>query len=109
MIAKEKAKTIIVKMIQHESFEEEISSLQGKTPEEIMKKRSWLYKLDPFIDVNRVVRDGGRLTYASSLHYDVKQPIILPRKGLVTQIIIKHCHEKVKHQGRGMTPRNVSK
>ena len=103
LIAKEKAKTLIVKMIQCESFAEEITLLQGKTPGEMIKKRSRLYKLDPFIDDNGVVRVGGRLTYASSLHYDIKHPLILPAKSHVTQLVIKHCHEKVEHQGRGMT------
>ena len=107
LIAKEKPKTLIVKMIQCESFAEEITLLQGKTPGEIIKKRSRLYKLDPFIDDNGVVRVGGRLTYASSLHYDIKHPIILPAKSHVTQLVIKHCHEKVEHQGRGMTVNEI--
>ena len=73
----------------------------------MIKKRSRLYKLDPFIDGNGVVRVGGRLTYASSLHYDVKHPIVLPTKSHVTQLIVKHCHEKVEHQGRGMTVNEI--
>lgn len=35
--------------------------------------------------------------------YEVTHPVILPRKGHVTQLIIQHFHERVKHQGRGIT------
>ena len=30
-----------------------------------------------------------------------------PKKGHVTSLVIKHCHEKVAHQGRGMTVNKV--
>ena len=32
-----------------------------------------------------------------------KFPVIIPRKGHVTDLIIKYFHEKVQHQGRGMS------
>ncbi len=34
---------------------------------------------------------------------DSKYPVILPKKGHVTELIIRHAHEKVAHGGRGMT------
>ena len=34
---------------------------------------------------------------------EIKFPVIIPRKGHVTYLIIKHFHEKVQHQGRGMS------
>ena len=33
----------------------------------------------------------------------VKHPMILPKKCHVSDLVIRHCHEKVGHQGRGMT------
>ncbi len=45
---------------------------------------------------------GGRLSQ-SSLHHDIKHPAILPKKSHLSDLIVKHYHERVYHQGRGMT------
>ena len=37
----------------------------------------------------------------------VKFPVVLPRKGHVTQIVICHFHHKTKHQGRGITTQAI--
>ena len=39
----------------------------------------------------------GQLTYAEFLSYDVRYPIILPRKNWITKLIIKHHHELGNH------------
>ena len=67
---------------------------------------SRLRRLDPFIDEEGTLRVGGRLKY-SSLLYGVKHPVILPRKSHVTTLIIKHFHERVKHQGKGITMNEI--
>lgn len=71
-----------------------------------MKKSSSLYKLDPFIDENGLLRVGGRLRL-SSLPYDARHPIILPKEGHVTNLILCHFHQAVKHQGRGATQNEI--
>ena len=38
---------------------------------------------------------------------DIKHPCILPKKGHVTELIICHFHQKVAHQGRGMTHNSI--
>ena len=43
----------------------------------------------------------------ASLPEDIKHPCILPRKGHVTELIICHHHQKVEHQGRGMTYNSI--
>lgn len=65
-------------------------------------KTNKLYQLSPFVDECDVLRVGGRLT-RSSLHPHVKHPAILPKSSHVSSLLIKHHHEKVHHQGRGMT------
>ena len=67
-----------------------------------LKMQSTIYKLDPFVDDNGILRVGGRLKHAS-LSDDVKHPTILPRGSHVSSLITKHYHERVSHQGKGIT------
>lgn len=67
-----------------------------------MKKNSPLYKLDPFLDEDGILRVGGCLKRAD-LTPEAKHPAIVPKKGHVTDLIISHYHNSVEHQGRGMT------
>ena len=66
-------------------------------------RKSNLAGLDPFLDQDGVLRVGGRLN-RSSLTFEEKHPILLPKKHHVSQLIIRHYHEKViHHQGRQIT------
>ena len=49
-----------------------------------------------------LLRVGGRLQHGS-LAYDVKHPVIMPETHDVTSLIIQPFHEKIHHQGRGIT------
>lgn len=49
-----------------------------------------------------MLRVGGRLT-RSGLHPHVKHPAIEPKANHVSSLLVKHYHEKVCHQGRGIT------
>ncbi|XP_035854176.1 uncharacterized protein LOC118494390 [Sander lucioperca] len=60
-----------------------------------------LFQLDPVMQ-DGVLRVGGRLKKAC-LPHDLKHPVILPRDGVITSLIIGYCHEKGQHQGRGQT------
>ena len=71
-----------------------------------MKKASSLYQLDLFLDANGILTVGGRIR-RSRLLYGGKHPIILPRKGHVTELIICHHHRTVEHQGRGITHNEI--
>ena len=105
----------IIKSIQKEVYTEEIKILQSlklygvvtdrtlaRTRNTSMKKTSSLYRLDPFLDENGVLRVGGRIKRAL-VPFDVKHPIILPSKNHVTALLVRHHHERISHQGRGMT------
>jgi hypothetical protein len=100
-------------MVQEKEFPEEMKilrSLQKKDPNRketvkikaSLKKTSCLYRLEPFLDPCGVLRVGGRLK-KSDLPYHVKHPAVLPWKGHLTTLIIRHYHQKTAHQGRGMT------
>ena len=66
---RENARHMIVKMVQCETFAEEIGQLKNSSSDEVMKERSPLYKLDPFLDKDGILRVRGRLTMLHSLHY----------------------------------------
>ena len=70
-----------------------------------MKRSTSLYKFDPFIDENGVLRVGGRLKQFS-VPYEVKHPVSLPWKGHVTNLILCHYHQLVQHQGRKRITQN---
>ena len=102
-----RAEQTIIKMVQEEAFAQEIQLLKTKPSKNEMRSQSQLARLDPFLDENGILRVGGRLTHSSTLHHEMKYPAILPKKGHVTDLVVKYCHEKVAHQGRGMTVNEV--
>ncbi|XP_035863972.1 uncharacterized protein LOC118496432 [Sander lucioperca] len=92
-----KARLVLVKLAQKNAFKEEIQMLNhGKLPQ-----NHQLFQLDPVMQ-DGVLRVGGRLKKAC-LPHDLKHPVILPRDGVITPLIIGYCHEKSQHQGRGQT------
>ena len=111
----QEAETVIIKSVQCTAFPEELKSLKSSehvkslqerlaasAERKFRPKQSSLHKLDPFLDSQGILRVGGRLRNAS-LPFEIKFPVILPRTSHVTTLIIRFFHEKIKHQGRGMT------
>ena len=96
----------IFKEIQRKAFKNEIASLSRKEQNAKISRQSSLLKLDPFIDEEGLIRVGGRLEN-STLPFEVKHPIVLPRSSQVTDLIIDHFHKKVKHQEKGMTMNKI--
>ena len=94
-----KAEIFIIKAVQLNRFNDEYQCLNKKVP---IKKTSPLYKLDPYLDDNDVIRVGGRLR-RGSFDVNLKYPVILPKDSHVTDLIMKHCHSKIHHQGRNIT------
>ena len=95
------AEVEMIKAVQAKFFEREIAILrEGQRKEG--NKASSLHRLDPFLDRDGLVRVGGRIK-RSNLPDDVKFPVILPRKGHLSNLIIRHFHGRIEHQGRGIT------
>ena len=87
---------MIIRTVQRSEFSAEYNALtNGKS----LSKKSKLLHLRPRIDEDGIMRCDGRLKNADYLPYDVKYPIILPRKNWVTKLIVKHHHEKLNHVG----------
>ena len=67
-----------------------------------IKKYSSLYRLDPFLDVDGLIRVGGRIKRAN-FPTAITHPIIIPRRSHIMNLLILYCHLKVNHMGRGIT------
>ena len=88
--------------VTQETPERDVAKRRNKA----MKSTSSLFRLDPFIDEDGIMRVGGRIRRAE-LTDEIKHPIILPRKHHITELLIRHFHEKTGHQGRGMTTNEI--
>lgn len=98
---RKEAELAVVKLVQEEAFSDLIKCLKlGNVT--VKTKDSKLYKLSPFLDEEGILRVGGRLSRAT-LHPHVKHPALLPKNSHISSLLIKHFHEKIQHQGRGMT------
>ena len=113
----EQAEVEILKIVQRDSFDKEVKTLKesqaqtegackdrqcAKEKKALLKKTSSLHTLDLYLDVTRVLRVGGRITKAD-LTDNLKNPVILPKTGHITELIIRHIHERTHHSGRGVT------
>ncbi|XP_053381699.1 uncharacterized protein LOC128549196 [Mercenaria mercenaria] len=89
----------IVKASQNQSFGDEIRCLAaGKQ----VCRDSPISSLNPYLDDEGVIRVGGRLNQ-SCLPKELTNPILLSGKGHTASLIVRHFHEKCKHQGRLLT------
>ena len=86
------AEGTIIRHVQ-EAFPEELKILRAHTRntadrremsklKATMKKTSCLYRLDPFLDSNGILKVGGRITRAD-VPYHLKHPVILPSHTLL--------------------------
>ncbi|XP_043220532.1 uncharacterized protein LOC122380948 [Amphibalanus amphitrite] len=90
------AETLILRALQQKELDGmpvEPAGTGGK-----LKKLS---RLDPIVK-DGLVCVGGRLRRGSFPEREV-HPVILPNKSHVTTLIVRDCHEKVGHAGRGLT------
>ncbi len=71
-----------------------------------IKRRSVLYKLDPFLDEDGLLRVGGRII-RSSLPTDLKHPYIIPKDCHIVKLLVTHHHQQCEHQGRGITLNHI--
>ena len=101
----QEAMTVIIRAVQSESLSEELKSdrrIAESNKPETVPKSSKLYRLDPFVDNNGVLRVGGRLRRAS-LEFGEKHPVLIPKKNHVADLITRYYHRQVNQQGRQIT------
>ena len=93
----EELKRAEVQIIHHTQvieFTDEWKALScGKT----LPSSSKLLGFQPKLDEDGLIRPDGRLKHAEFLPYDMRYPIILPRRNWVTKLIVKEFHERGNH------------
>lgn len=93
------AREMLIKHVQNEYFNEEISRLKNHEP---LNKKSQILNLNPILDSNQILRVGGRLKH-SNLDPEMKHPIIIPNQSKLADLIIDESHELVFHGGVKLT------
>ena len=64
------------------------------------RRKFGLTHLEPFLDEDGLFRGRGRLSQASALPRDAREPIVLPPSHWATKLLIRHTHEvELKHAG----------
>ena len=88
----------VIEVVQTQNFAKQIERLKTSKDQNSrirqLRKNDLLCKLDPFIDGNGLLRVCGRLD-RSSLEDKEKHPVILPKQGQFTQLIVRTCHEDI--------------
>lgn len=89
------AELILIKNCQKDVFFEELDQLQSQI--KMVSRKSPIYKFSPYLDEFGVLRVRGRIDAATSISFDVKRPIILPRNHHITWLIVDFYHRKFHH------------
>ena len=105
------AEIAVIRLIQEKYLQREIDfygskNRQQKATNKKRRREGNLWRLDPFVDEDKLLRVGGRLK-KSNLPNSLKHPIILPNKCILTRRIAEHYHHKVKHGGRTSTINSI--
>lgn len=87
----------LCKIAQRDVFCEEYNQLKTNKP---VSKSSPIFKLTPFLDKEGLIRLSGRINNATCVVRCTKEPIILPKKHILTMLIVKQYHENFRHQNQ---------
>ena len=93
--AKKMAEIQWIRDQQRQYYGDVLSHLKGQTRKSLSSIKK---QLDLFIDEKDVIRCAGRFKYAA-LPYNVKYPVLLPKKSHLTTLIIQDRHKQAKHAG----------
>ncbi|XP_053692618.1 uncharacterized protein LOC128741066 [Sabethes cyaneus] len=95
----QKAEACLWRWAQSNRFAEEIKTLKKNRDRELPKqyrleKSSELYSLSPFIDEQDVLRMEGRTAQGLSVPFELRFPIILPKRHPITDKLLQFYHQQ---------------
>ena len=107
-----RAENVIIRMIQHKYLHKELDAYKGHVHVGRVEKKTGrklsarLWKLDPFVGEEGMLRIGGRMS-KSLFDVDIKNPVLLPKECTISRLIVQYYHSKVKHCGRTTTINSI--
>ena len=84
----EEAKKLIIRMVPRRSFRTEIEIINSNGKNQYIKRESPLYRLDPFIAEDGIIRVGRRLK-RSTYNENLLHPIVLPKDAIISKKILE--------------------
>ncbi|XP_065083397.1 uncharacterized protein LOC135705551 [Ochlerotatus camptorhynchus] len=98
-----RAESIIYRQVQQQAYQDEIQLICSSNPEvqpweRTLPKTSPLYKLSPVIDEHGVLRMRGRIDACEYVDESTKNPILLPRRNYVFDLVLGDYHARYRHQ-----------
>ena len=90
----------IIRTVQTKYYKNEFDEIQ-KTGK--ISNGSNLLQLYPFVDENKILRVGGRITAADCLSENTKFPAILPKADYLSYLIVTSAHSELLHSGVNAT------
>lgn len=93
----------IIRWIQSNEFSSELRSIHHKKD---VDKSSKLFRLNPFIDENGLLRVNGRLRNAF-MSFNEKFPLIIPQKSRISYLILDFYHRLTLHGGPQVTVNQI--
>ena len=93
------AEVVVIKGYQRMEFEEECMVVDGCRGKKLKKS---IGHLNPYVDEDGLIRVSGRLQQ-SNLDHKIMHSVMLPKKGKLTEMIIRWCHQKTAHSLRNVT------
>ena len=82
------AKKFNIRMVQKRSFGIEFKTMRSDGKNQYIKRESPLYRLDPFIAEDRIIRIGGRLK-RSAYNENLLHPIVLSKDAITSKKILE--------------------
>ena len=98
----QKAERFMIQQLQSVHFKTELSHLTNSNSDSNLPSSSPLLRLDPFVDVDGLLRVGGRTKHSNLLEAEC-HPVIMPKKTHLSTLLVRHYHNLCAHQGRGIT------
>ena len=98
----QEAETKLTRWVQSRSFEKEMKLVRTSKDMKPKKKVGNLWKLNPFLDEEGILRVGGRLCHAEETE-TFRFPIILPKKAIYSKRLIEWQHKRIEHRGKHST------
>ncbi|KXJ69602.1 hypothetical protein RP20_CCG026464 [Aedes albopictus] len=90
----QEAESTLLRQAQIQAYPDEIATMMKHAT---IGKASPLYRLNPFLDEDGLIRMGSRIAAAPEASYSAKYPVILPKQHAITELITDSFHRRLLH------------